>query len=68
MLGAILLVAGDWDFLSDVIAGGFVSMSAGLLAGDLWKDPFRARRSGLAHMPEFMQSRGHDFHKVENRC
>ena len=31
-----LLVAGGWHFLSDVIAGTFVGISAGLLAGELW--------------------------------
>lgn len=33
---AVLLVAGGWHFLSDVIAGTFVGVSAGLLAGELW--------------------------------
>ncbi|MBU6299270.1 MAG: phosphatase PAP2 family protein [Alphaproteobacteria bacterium] len=34
--GAALLVYGDWHFASDVIAGAFVGISAGLLAGELW--------------------------------
>lgn len=34
--GAVLLVVGDWHFVSDVIAGTFVGVSAGLLAGELW--------------------------------
>jgi membrane-associated phospholipid phosphatase len=36
VLAAALLVIGDWHFLSDVIAGSFVGLSAGLLAGSLW--------------------------------
>lgn len=35
-LAAVLLVVGDWHFLSDVIAGTFVGLSAGLLAGEVW--------------------------------
>jgi membrane-associated phospholipid phosphatase len=35
-LAAVLLVVGEWHFLSDVIAGTFVGISAGLLAGELW--------------------------------
>ena len=35
--GASILVAGDWHFVSDVIAGGFVGISAGVLAGALWR-------------------------------
>ena len=37
LFGAILLIVGDWHFLSDVIAGAFLGISAGLLAGELWK-------------------------------
>jgi membrane-associated phospholipid phosphatase len=33
---ASLLVAGDWHFLSDVIAGAFVGTTAGLFASELW--------------------------------
>jgi len=33
---AALMVLGDWHFVSDVIAGGFIGVSAGLLAGELW--------------------------------
>jgi membrane-associated phospholipid phosphatase len=36
LLAAGLLIVGDWHFLSDVIAGTFLSVSAGLLAGELW--------------------------------
>ena len=36
VFGAALLVAGEWHFLSDVIAGTFVGLSAGLLAAELW--------------------------------
>jgi membrane-associated phospholipid phosphatase len=35
-VGAVLLVVGDWHFLSDVIAGTFIGVSAGLLAGEVW--------------------------------
>jgi membrane-associated phospholipid phosphatase len=31
-----LLVVGEWHFLSDVIAGTFVGVSAGFLAGEAW--------------------------------
>ena len=36
MLAAGLLVAGGWHFLSDVIVGTFVGLSAGMLAGEAW--------------------------------
>jgi membrane-associated phospholipid phosphatase len=36
LIAAGLLVAGDWHFVSDVIAGTFVGISAGLLAGKTW--------------------------------
>jgi membrane-associated phospholipid phosphatase len=36
MLAAALLVVGDWHFLSDVIAGAFAGVSAGILAGEAW--------------------------------
>jgi membrane-associated phospholipid phosphatase len=36
LLAAGLLIVGEWHFLSDVIAGAFLGMSAGLLAGELW--------------------------------
>jgi membrane-associated phospholipid phosphatase len=35
-VAAVLLIAGDWHFVSDVIAGTFVGISAGLLAGEVW--------------------------------
>jgi len=37
LFGAALLVVGDWHFVSDVIAGVFVGVSAGLLAGEVWR-------------------------------
>lgn len=37
IVAALLLVVGDWHFVSDVIAGGFVGLSAGLLAGGAWR-------------------------------
>jgi membrane-associated phospholipid phosphatase len=36
LIGAVLLVVGGWHFLSDVIAGAFLGLSAGLLAGEVW--------------------------------
>ena len=36
LIAAVLLIAGDWHFVSDVIAGTFVGVSAGLLAGEVW--------------------------------
>jgi membrane-associated phospholipid phosphatase len=36
LIAALLLIVGDWHFVSDVIAGAFVGVSAGFLAGDLW--------------------------------
>lgn len=35
-LAAGLLIVGDWHFLSDIIAGTFVGVSAGILAGEAW--------------------------------
>lgn len=37
LLAAGLLIVGNWHFLSDVIAGTFLGVSAGLLAGELWE-------------------------------
>jgi len=36
LLVALLLVVGDWHFVSDVIAGAFLGLSAGILAGEAW--------------------------------
>jgi membrane-associated phospholipid phosphatase len=36
LLVAALLVLGDWHFISDVIAGAFLGVSAGILAGEGW--------------------------------
>jgi membrane-associated phospholipid phosphatase len=36
LLAAGLLLVGDWHFLSDIIAGVFLGLSAGLLAGEGW--------------------------------
>jgi membrane-associated phospholipid phosphatase len=36
VLAAGLLLAGDWHFLSDIIAGAFLGISAGVLAGTAW--------------------------------
>lgn len=36
LLAAALLVMGGWHFISDVISGAFLGVSAGLLAGEGW--------------------------------
>jgi len=36
LIAAGLLLVGDWHFLSDIIAGAFLGMSAGILAGEGW--------------------------------
>jgi membrane-associated phospholipid phosphatase len=36
VLAAGLLIIGDWHFLSDVVAGTFLGVSAGILAGEGW--------------------------------
>jgi membrane-associated phospholipid phosphatase len=36
LIAAVLLVLGDWHFISDVIAGTFLGLSAGILAGEGW--------------------------------
>ena len=36
LIAAVLLIAGDWHFVSDVVAGTFVGVSVGLLAGEVW--------------------------------
>lgn len=36
LLAAMLLVVGDWHFISDILAGTFLGVSAGLLAGEGW--------------------------------
>ncbi len=36
LLAAGLLVVGDWHFISDVIMGAFLGVSAGILAGEGW--------------------------------
>ena len=36
LIAALLLIVGDWHFVSDVIAGTFLGVSAGFLAGEVW--------------------------------
>lgn len=36
LIAATLLIVGDWHFISDVIAGTFLGVSAGFLAGEVW--------------------------------
>ena len=43
MLAAVLLVVGDWHFVSDVIAGSFVGLSAGWVAGGASRLPSAPR-------------------------
>ncbi len=38
-LAAVLLIFGDWHFLSDVVGGSFLGISAGILAGSAWSAP-----------------------------
>jgi membrane-associated phospholipid phosphatase len=40
------LVVGDWHFISDVIAGAFLGVSAGILAGEGWLVHLGASRYG----------------------
>lgn len=42
---AILLLVGDWHFLSDIAAGLFLGTLAGTLAGDLAKSHFELKRA-----------------------
>lgn len=35
-MAVLLLIMGDWHFVSDVIAGTFLGVSTGLLAGEVW--------------------------------
>ncbi len=44
-LAAGLLIAGGWHFVSDILAGTFVGVSAGLLAGEVWFAHERSRAS-----------------------
>lgn len=36
VVAAFAMMIGDWHFLSDLIAGGFLGSSIGILAGELW--------------------------------
>ena len=36
LLAAVLLVVGEWHFVSDVVMGTFLGVSAGILAGEGW--------------------------------
>jgi membrane-associated phospholipid phosphatase len=46
LLAAALLVLGDWHFISDVIAGTFLGVTAGMLAGELWSVHMMGSRYG----------------------
>ena len=45
VFGMAVLMIGDWHFLSDVVAGAFLGVTAGLMAGELWRE-HEARRNG----------------------
>ena len=53
LIAAVLLVAGDWHFASDVIAGTFLGVWAGLLAGEVWLA--HSKRCDLSGMSEKMR-------------
>jgi membrane-associated phospholipid phosphatase len=36
LLGCVILVEGEWHYVSDVIAGTFLGFTAGLVVADLW--------------------------------
>ncbi len=36
LLAAVLLVIGDWHFVSDAIAGTYIGVLAGIMAGEAW--------------------------------
>jgi membrane-associated phospholipid phosphatase len=36
LVAAVAMVAGDWHYVSDLIAGSFLGLTAGLMAGELW--------------------------------
>jgi len=44
MAGMAILVAGDWHYLSDVVGGTFVGVTAGLTTGALWREHNAQRR------------------------
>jgi membrane-associated phospholipid phosphatase len=35
-IAGVVLILGDWHFVSDVIAGSYLGVSAGILAGEAW--------------------------------
>ncbi|HVS76014.1 MAG TPA: phosphatase PAP2 family protein [Steroidobacteraceae bacterium] len=54
LAAAGLLVIGGWHFLSDVVAGAFLGISAGMLAGEIWVvhmggGPAGSRRQGAGN-------------------
>jgi len=46
LLAAALLVVGEWHFVSDVITGAFIGVSAGMLAGEGWAVHMSTRTYG----------------------
>lgn len=45
VLAAVLLVAGGWHFLSDIIAGAFMGTTAGIVTAALWRRHSEEARS-----------------------
>ena len=52
VVAAVAMVAGDWHYVSDLIAGAFLGLTAGLMAGELWLRHIARWRSqdGLAKL------------------
>lgn len=46
LLAAALLVLGEWHFVSDVIMGAFIGVTAGILAAELWAVHMMGSRYG----------------------
>ncbi|HWY63299.1 MAG TPA: phosphatase PAP2 family protein [Rhizomicrobium sp.] len=46
VFGTLVLVVGDWHFVSDVLAGTFLGFTAGLIAGELWLRHTQSRSTG----------------------
>lgn len=46
LIAAALLVLGEWHFVSDVITGAFIGVSAGILAGEGWAVHLATRTYG----------------------
>jgi uncharacterized membrane protein len=58
LIAAVLLVAGNWHFVSDVVPGIFVGVSAGLLARQGLARPFKIGCYAAGSAIDFPQSEG----------